>query len=93
MAVSKRLMDYTEWRFACDSKTDRAAGTTRTGLESMPNASKWEWASLLPGSSLYETRYGATSVKAGGGSCSAVEYAWVRSKAGTENTHSFRCVR
>jgi hypothetical protein len=94
MALGKRIMDYKEWRFACDGKTDGAAGTTRTGLESMPNANKWKWASSRPGASRDDTYYGASSVITGGGSCSAVGYGWVRSRsAGTENVGYFRCAR
>jgi hypothetical protein len=92
-ALSKRLMDYTEWRFACDGKTDGGQGTQRAGLESMANSNKWKWASSRPGASRSNTGYGASSVVAGYGSCSAVIYHWVRSRSGDENAYNFRCVR
>jgi hypothetical protein len=92
-ALSKRLMDYTEWRFACDGKTDGGAGTTTVGLGSMPNASKWEWASSRPDALRNNVNYGAHSVLAGSGSCSAVSYSWVRNYTGSEHTDHFRCAR
>jgi hypothetical protein len=65
-ALSKRLMDYAEWRFACDGKTDGGQGTQRAGLgASMANANRWKWASSRPGASRNGPINGASSLMVG----------------------------
>lgn len=92
MSLGKRLMNYEEWRFACDGRTSEGAGTTRTGLGNMPS-SGWEWASSHPSPSDHNSDDGSSSLVAGDSSCSAVSYSWVRTGGRSESSYFYRCVR
>lgn len=92
ISFGKRLMDYREWRFACDGKTEGSSGTTRSGLENI-DGSGAEWASSNSNSDRYGTDYGAIAVTAGEGFCAEVGYAWVRKNSGVEHSLYYRCAR
>lgn len=98
ISLGKRLMDYKEWRFACDGKTIGDQGTQRSGLgASMANSGNSEWANSRP-KAIANTfgLLGMASITAGNGSCSKVSYSLGRASntsGNRENNARFRCVR